>query len=173
MAVGEDDPQGDEKSFALTRQSRIIPLDATQPITSLASATRGGEAWKTLLQCFRTPTFLALSDASSAKLAAEICGQVERLKEFWSMNESGQRGGVRLLGGTLTATRGGVGTSKSWSLRREFLFQPTEFLGLDNFQAIVQPFDGSRSSRARRVYPKPAFLPADLPHWTARERGLI
>ena len=29
-SVGEDDPSGDEKSFALTRQCRCIPIVATQ-----------------------------------------------------------------------------------------------------------------------------------------------
>ena len=171
--VGEDDPAGDEKSFALTRQARVIPLVATQSLSSLASATRGGEGWKTLLQCFRTRIFLALSDQTSAKLAAEICGQVERLKQSWSVNESGGRGGVSLLGGTLTAPKGGVGASTSWSRRREFLFQPADFQELDNFQAIVQPFDGVRSARARRVYLKPHFLPDGLPYWEARRRGLL
>lgn len=171
--VGEDDPQGDEKTFALTRQARVIPLVATQSISSLASATRGGEAWRTLLQCFRTRIFLALSDAASAKQAAEICGQVERLKQSYSVSESGQRGGVSLLGGTLTAAKGGVGASKSWQRRREALFDPTVFMELDTFQAIVQPFDGSRSERARRVYLKPAHLPGDLPYFLAREQGLL
>ena len=171
--VGEDDPQGDEKSFALTRQARVIPVVATQSISSLASATRGGEAWKTLLQCFRTRVFLSLSDAASAKQASEICGQVERLKASHSVSESGQRGGVSMLRGTLTGGRGGVGASKSWQTRWEARFHPHDFTELDAFQAIVQPFDGERSSPARRVYLKPAHLPAGLPYWTARERGLL
>ncbi len=171
--VGEDNPQGDEKSFALTRQARVIPLVATQSISSLSSATRGGEAWRTLLQCFRTRIFLALSDAASAKQAAEICGQVERVKESWSVSESGHRGGVSMLGGTLTAAKGGVGASKNWQKRFEPLFHPHAFQELDTFQAIVQPFDGNRSERARRVYLKPAHLPPDLPYFLAREQGLL
>ena len=171
--VGEDDPQGDEKSFALTRQARVIPIVATQSIASLASATRGGEAWKTLLQCFRTRIFLALSDAGSARQAADICGQTERIKQSWSVSESGHRGGVSMLGGTLTAAKSGVGASKSWQKRREHLFHPADFQELDTFQAIVQPFDGARSERARRVYLKPHFLPRDLPYWLARRQGLL
>ena len=171
--VGEDDPQGDEKSFALTRQARVIPVVATQSISSLASATRGGEAWRTLLQCFRTRVFLSLADAASAKQASEICGQVERLKESHSLSESGQRGGVSMLGGTLTGGRGGVGASKSWQQRWEALFHPHDFQELDTFQAVVVPFDGATAARARRVYLKPHYLPEDLPYWTARERGLL
>ncbi len=157
--VGEDNPQGDEKSFALTRQARVIPLVATQSISSLASAGRGGEAWRTLLQCFRTRIFLALSDAASAKQAAEICGHVERVKESYSVSESGHRGGVR--------------ASKNLQKRFEPLFPPHAFQELDTFQAIVQPFDGNRSERARRVYLKPAHLPPDLPYFLAREQGLL
>ena len=33
-SVGEDDPSGDEKAFALTRQCRVIPIVATQSISS-------------------------------------------------------------------------------------------------------------------------------------------
>ena len=171
--LGQDDPQGDEKSFALTRQARVIPVVATQSISSLASATHGGEGWRTLLQCFRTRVFLALSDASSAKQASEICGQVERMKESHSLSESAQRGGVSMLGGTLTGGRGGVGASTSWQKRWEALFHPHDFQELDSFQAIVVPFDGATAARARRVYLKPAFLPEDLPYWTALERGLL
>lgn len=39
-AVGEVDPLADEKSFARTRQARVIPLVARQSISRLASATR-------------------------------------------------------------------------------------------------------------------------------------
>ena len=34
-SVGEDDPSGGEKAFALTRQCRVIPIVATQSISSL------------------------------------------------------------------------------------------------------------------------------------------
>ena len=40
--VGEDDPSGDEKSFALTRQCKCIPIVASQSISSLRSALHGG-----------------------------------------------------------------------------------------------------------------------------------
>jgi hypothetical protein len=46
--VGESDPTGDEKFFALSRQAKCIPIVATQPINSLRS-TLPGESWRTLL----------------------------------------------------------------------------------------------------------------------------
>lgn len=59
--VGESDPTGDEKFFALSRQAKCIPIVATQSISSLRS-TLSGESWRTLLQTFRTKMFLSLSD---------------------------------------------------------------------------------------------------------------
>ena len=44
--VGQDDPSGDEKAFALTRQCRCIPIVATQSISSLRSVLPSGEAWR-------------------------------------------------------------------------------------------------------------------------------
>ena len=61
-SVGEDDPSGDEKSFALTRQCRCIPIVATQSISSLRSVLGSSEAWRALLQTLRTRIFLSLSD---------------------------------------------------------------------------------------------------------------
>ena len=43
-SVGEDDPSGDEKSFALTRQCRCIPIVATQSISSLRAVLGSSEA---------------------------------------------------------------------------------------------------------------------------------
>ena len=49
-SVGEDDPSGDEKSFALTRQCRCIPIVATQSISSLRPSW---EARKRGVRCCR------------------------------------------------------------------------------------------------------------------------
>src|SRR6185503_18162757 len=76
---GENEPSGDEKFFALARQARCIPIVATQSISSLRTVLPG-ESWRTLLQGLRTKIFLALSDDVSTRLAADLCGQVERLK---------------------------------------------------------------------------------------------
>ena len=39
--VGETDPTGDERAFALSRQARLIPIVATQSVSSLRSALAG------------------------------------------------------------------------------------------------------------------------------------
>ena len=170
--VGEDDPSGDEKAFSLTRQARVIPIVATQSLTSLKAATRGGDAWKVLLQALRTRIFLSLSDADSARQASDTCGRVERMKASYSVSESGGRGGLSLAG-RLSGAGGGVGASKSYKAEREALFEPGVFQRLDLCQAIVQPFDGRASLPARRVYLKPHFLPRELPYFEARRQGRL
>ena len=87
--VGETDPTGDERAFALSRQARLIPIVATQSISSLRSALSGDESWRTLLQCFRTKLFLATSDEFTARIAAELCGRVDRLKARYTLGEAG------------------------------------------------------------------------------------
>ena len=169
--VGEDDPAGDEKSFALTRQSRVIPIVATQSVASLRSATRGGDAWRTLLQCFRTRVFLSLSDDSSAQAASQMCGTVERLKASYSFSETAGRAGVSLLSGRAGGARSSVNAGRSYRPTREPLFQPADFAELRTCQAIALPFDGFTSQRARRVYLKPWFLPRSMPYHQAVREG--
>src|SRR4029450_3667836 len=40
--VGETDPTGDERAFALSRQARLIPIVATQSISLLRTRLAGG-----------------------------------------------------------------------------------------------------------------------------------
>jgi type IV secretory pathway TraG/TraD family ATPase VirD4 len=75
--VGQSDPIGDEKFFSLSRQSKCIPIVATQSISSLKS-TLSGDSYRTLLQTFRTKIFLALADDFSTRLASELCGREDR-----------------------------------------------------------------------------------------------
>ena len=98
-SVGEDDPSGDEKAFALTRQCRVIPIVATQSISSLRSVLGTSEAWRSLLQTLRTRIFLSLSDDASAEIASKLCGQVARIKPSWTVTESARQAEVSLLSG--------------------------------------------------------------------------
>ena len=171
--VGESDPCGDEKAFALSRQSRCIPIVATQSISSLRSVTGSGEAWRTLLQTLRTKIFLSLSDDSSARIASDMCGQVERLKASYSYNESHARAGVSLFSGAPGSGKSSLGASKSYQARMEPLFRPKIFAELDTCQAVILPYDGKRNLPAQRVYLKPFFLPRDSGYFRQREKGLL
>ena len=146
-SVGEDDPSGDEKSFALTRQCRCIPIVATQSISSLRSVLGSSEAWRTLLQTLRTRIFLSLSDDASAQIASALCGQVAKIKPSYTITESAKQS--------------------------EAVFQPREFALLSNCQAICLPYDGARSLPATRVYLKPHYLPRMLPYWRAKAEGKL
>ena len=169
--VGEDDPSGDEKAFALTRQCRLIPIVATQSISSLRAVLGKGEAWRALLQTLRTRIFLSLSDDASAEMASTLCGQVARMKASYTVSEQTARASASLLSGAAGGGTGSVGASKAFSERREPLFHPRDFTVLGNCQAIVQPYDGVRSLDATRCYLKPDFLPPDRAYWRAHAAG--
>jgi hypothetical protein len=59
--AGQNDPNGDEKFLALSRQPKCIPIVATQSISSLRDVLPG-ESWRTVLQSFRTKIFLTQTD---------------------------------------------------------------------------------------------------------------
>ena len=171
--VGEDDPSGDEKSFALTRQCKCIPIVASQSISSLRSALHGGEAWRTLLQTLRTKLFLSLSDDSSSKIASDLCGTVSRMKASYSFSENTGRAGVSLLSARPGGSQGALGASKSYREQREPVFHPRDFSLLSNCQAICLPYDGLQSLPPRRVYLKPHYLPRGSSYWEMKRAGKL
>ena len=120
-SVGEDDPSGDEKAFALTRQCRCIPILATQSISSLRSVLPGSEAWRTLLQTLRTRIFLSLSDDASARIASELCGSVLKMKPSYTFTENTSRPEVSLL----SARAGG----RAGQRRRQQILPPSPGAG--------------------------------------------
>ena len=172
-SVGEEDPSGDEKSFALTRQCRCIPIVATQSISSLRSVLGSSEAWRTLLQTLRTRIFLSLSDDASAQTASALCGQVAKIKPSYTITESAKQSEVSLLSAQAGGGQGSVGASKSFREQREAVFQPREFALLSNCQAVCLPYDGARSLPATRVYLKPHYLPRTLSYWRAKAEGRL
>ena len=171
--VGQDDPAGDEKAFALTRQCRCIPIVATQSISSLRSVLSGTEAWRTLVQTLRTRIFLSLSDESSARIASEMCGSVMKTQPSYTFTETTGRPEFSLLSGRAGGGRGTIGASKSFRQAREPVFTPRDFSLLANYQAICLPYDGTKSLPARRVYLKPHYLPRDVGYWRLREEGRL
>ena len=172
-SVGEEDPSGDEKSFALTRQCRCIPIVATQSISSLRAVLGSSEAWRSLLQTLRTRIFLSLSDDASAKIASELCGQVAKIKESYTISETSKRSEVSPLSGRAGGGGGSMGATKSFREQREAVFHPRDFALLSNCQAICLPYDGQQSLEPRRVYLKPHYLPAEHSYWRAKEAGQI
>ena len=168
--VGESDPTGDEKFFALSRQARCIPIVATQSISSLRS-TLPGESWRTLLQTFRTKIFLALSDDFSARTASELCGKEEQLKLSYSLSENDQDARVSVLTGRATAHKATISTSKSYNLQRDWVFEPKVFSELKNAQSIVLAYDGVNPLPASYCYLKPYYLDPNKSYFMQLEDG--
>jgi hypothetical protein len=156
--VGETDPTGDERAFALSRQARLIPIVATQSISSLRSALGSDEGWRTLMQCFRTKLFLATSDEFTARTAAELCGRADRLKARYSLTEGGQDAHISLLTGSATAARQSLSASKTYMVESDYVFQPRIFTELQHAQAIALPYDGRNPLPAQYCYLKPHYL---------------
>jgi hypothetical protein len=171
--VGETDPTGDERAFALSRQARLIPIVATQSISSLRSALGSDEAWRTLLQCFRTKVFLATSDEFTARIAAELCGRADRLKARYTLAEGGQNAHISLLTGRATASKHSLTASKTYMLESDYLFQPRVFTELQHAQAIAVPYDGLNPLPPQYCYLKPHYLDVQTSYFDHVARGAL
>ncbi len=154
--VGENDPSGDEKFFALSRQPKCIPIVATQSISSLRS-TLPGESWRTLFQTFRTKIFLALSDEFSAKIASELCGREDQWKVNYNISESGHDARVSLWTGKAIAHKANVTTSKSYNTQSDFRFDFKTFTEMKNAQSVILAYDGLNPLPPTFMYLKPYF----------------
>jgi hypothetical protein len=171
--TGDTDPSGDERTFALSRQARLIPIVATQSISSLRSAVHGEESWRTLLQCFRTKIFLASSDEFTARVAAELCGRAERLKPSYQLTEAGQDARVSLLTGRAAAPKSTVTASKHYAFQLDYVFQPKIFGELQNAQAVVLPYDGLNPKPPTYCYLKPHYLDVQTSYFDHVSRGAL
>ena len=105
VTCGEDDPSGDEKAFALTRQSKCVPIVATQSIASLKSVLGEGESWRALLQTLRSRIFLSLADDFSQKTASELLGQVNRMQASYSLSENTGKASASMFTGKVVEAR--------------------------------------------------------------------
>ena len=155
--TGESDPSGDEKAFSLSRQAKLIPIVATQSVSSLKS-TLSGETWRTLLQTFRTKIFLALSDDFSTKFASELCGKEDKLKVNYNMTESSQDAKISFLFGKTLSDKATLSTSKCFNVQRDFIFDQNVFAQLKNQQSITIAYDGINPHPPAYCYLKPYYL---------------
>jgi hypothetical protein len=156
VTVGENEPIGDEKFFSLSRQPKCIPVIATQSISSLKSSVPG-EAWRTLLQTFRTKIFLSLSDDFSAKTASELCGREDQLKVSYNLSESGHNASISLLTGKAISHRANITASKSYYPHSDFRFDTKTFTELKNAEAVVIAYDGFNPMPPAFCYLKPYY----------------
>jgi hypothetical protein len=171
--VGETDPSGDERAFALSRQARLIPIVASQSISSLRSALHGDETWRTLMQCFRTKLFLATSDEFTARTAADLCGRRDRLKAQYTLSEGGQGAHISLLTGRATAAKNTLTASKTYAPHHDYIFPARVFTELQNAQAIALPYDGLNPLPPQFCYLKPHYLDVQTSYFDHLARGAL
>ncbi len=171
--VGETEPIGDERAFAMSRQARLIPIVATHSVSSLRSALPGDETWRTLLQCFRTKIFLATSDEFTAQFAADLCGRSDRLKTRYTIAEQGQGAHVSLLTGRATASSQTITASKFYSMEPDYVFRSRVFMELGNAQAVVLPYDGLNPLPPQYCYLKPHYLDVQTSYFDHVARGML
>jgi hypothetical protein len=171
--VGETDPTGDERAFALSRQARLIPIVATQSISSLRSALAGDDGWRTLLQCFRTKLFLATSDELTARVAAELCGRADQLKAKYTIAETGLDAHISLVSGRAAASQQTLGASKSYTFESDYIFQPRVFMELQNAQAVALPYDGLNPLPPQYCYLKPHYLDVQTSYFDHLAKGAL
>jgi len=160
------------KFFSLSRQPKCIAIVATQSISSLRSSVPG-EAWRTLLQTFRTKIFLSLSDDFSARTASELCGREDQLKVSYNLSESGHNASISLLTGKAISHKANITASKSYSPRSDFRFDTKTFTELKNAQAVVIAYDGLNPMPPAFCYLKPYYNDPNKTYFRQLEEGRL
>lgn len=160
------------KFFSLSRQPKCIPIIATQSISSLKSSVPG-EAWRTLLQTFRTKIFLSLSDDFSARTASELCGREDRLKVSYNLSESGHNATISLLTGKAISHKANLTASKNYVPHSDFRFDTKTFTELKNAQAVVIAYDGLNPLPPAFCYLKPCYNDPNKTYFRQLEDGQL
>ena len=82
-------------------------------------------------------------------MRSELCGQVAKIKESYTISETSKRSEVSPLSGRAGGGGGSMGATKSFREQREAVFHPRDFALLSNCQAICLPYDGAQSAASR------------------------
>ncbi len=172
VTVGETGT-GDQNFFALSRQPKCIAVVATQSVVSLKSALSSDDAYKTLLQTFRSTVFLTSKDDLTAKYGSELCGKEDKVQASYNVSESTQDAKVSFLDGRTAGSRSSVSTSKSYQVRQQERFPVKAFYSLKNAQSIAVCFDGVNPIPTCYCYLKPYWLPVEESWWDQYEKGLL
>jgi hypothetical protein len=117
--------------------------------------------------------FLSLSDDFSTRVASDLCGKEEQLKEHYSISENDIDAGINVLTGKSTAHKTTVNTSKSYNVVRDLVFEPKVFAELKNAQSIVLAYDGLNPMPPGYCYLKPYYLDPDKTYFEQLSSGEI
>jgi type IV secretory pathway TraG/TraD family ATPase VirD4 len=160
-ALGGNSNDGDEHFFSLSRQSKCIPILATQSITSLKTATGGGDTYKTLLQAIRTLISLATNDLDTAKHIADYIGRMDKIKTNYNISESAQDATVSQLTGHTVGNKSSMSHAISYSTQKEHVFEPHEIIQLPNAVAVAMIYDGEQA-RSQALF--------TIPYYTSKQK---
>lgn len=169
---GEGDPTGDEKWLSLSRQARVVPIVATQSVSSLKSALHG-DSYHTLLQCFGTTVALRTKDDLTARYLAELSGKEDKAFISYNISESAGDAKVSFLSGRTVGHKGSVTTSKSYTHRLLPRFEEKVFYQLQDSQAIVMGYDGKEPIAPTLCYLKPFDLDPQISWFEQKRRQLL
>jgi hypothetical protein len=165
VSVGGSTGEGDDKFFALSRQSRCISLVASQSPVSLL-ARIGEERTRVILASMRTKIFLSLVDPQDAELAAEICGQEWQGLESVAVAEQLDEAAWNPLDASVRGSSTAVSETRTTAPQRAYRIEPLALMQLRTFEAIVAGFDGWQQREPTHIYLKPDFLPDGLTGYT-------
>lgn len=168
--VGESGT-GDQNFFSLSRQPKAIGLVATQSVISLRNVLGSDDAYKTLMQTFRSKFFLNTADDITALYASSLCGKDDKVQESFSITESNQDARTSMLTGRTYGTKTAVSAGKSYSVRQLERFATKEFFSLKSAQSIALVFDGVNPLPPSFLYLKPWYLPREISWWDLYRRG--
>ncbi len=149
------------------REARCCAIVATQSYESFVAKLRNEHVAGQLLANLRTKIWLCAEDNYPAREAANLCGEIERLKVPRTRNESVKRSAYSFLDGQiLSADPGSVEESTNYSWRRELLSQARAFTTLKLNQAIAKVFDGEVAHEPTCLYLKPVYADPSLTWFT-------
>lgn len=170
--VGQNDPGGDEKFFALSRQSKCIPVVVTQGISSLLS-TLPRDSWQTLVQHFRTQLFMSTADTKTAEYMTARAGKTEQVVTTYSMSENAQEARPSMITGRVIVSKTGLTVNKSYSWQLKNMFEPNALMEMPTYQAVAFVFDGREQHTPTRMYLKPYYVDPNIGYFEQREKELI
>ena len=78
-----------------------------------------------------------------------------------------------MLTGRAAAQRTTLTASKSYSLQRDFVFEPKTFSELKNAESIVLAYDGVNPIPPTLCYLKPYYLDPNVSYFEQRAKGLL
>jgi len=152
---GSSGASGDPEYLAECRQGKAMNIFSTQSIQSLKSKV-GDDGTELLLTNLRTHIYCTSDDTTSQKAAAWIDKEI-KLKIRVNIQEGQSDSKYDYVNKTYTGSQTNISESTQKEEREDFIFPPSYFKYLSNFQCIVRPFNGTSPERPKIVYLHPYF----------------